>query len=84
MQSNENFVSNIYPNPTANIFTIKANEQLNNAIIKLTNITGQVIFEKQNQTGNQFSFDISNQPQGIYFIQIQQQNRTWHNKIIKQ
>jgi hypothetical protein len=57
---------------------------LNNASVKLINLTGQIIFEKQNQSCNQFSIDLTNQPQGIYFLEIHEAENIWRSKIVKQ
>jgi hypothetical protein len=42
------------------------------------------IFEKQNQSSNPFTIDLSNQPQGIYFVEIRQAENVWRSKIVKQ
>ncbi len=49
----------LFPNPTTGLIYFQ--EQSN---VKLTNITGQVIFDQTNVN----SLNISNQPSGIYFI----------------
>ena len=74
----------IYPNPTANALTLKTTEPLTNATIQVSNILGEIIFTKQNQSGNQFTLDLINQLQGIYFIQVQQQGNVWRGKVVKE
>jgi uncharacterized delta-60 repeat protein len=73
-----------YPNPTNNSTNITVSKPLNNASVKLINLTGQIIFEKQNQSCNQFSIDLTNQPQGIYFLEIHEAENIWRSKIVKQ
>ena len=79
---NQNF--KIYPNPTNGLATIALTKSIDNATIKLISLTGQTIIEKQNQTGDHFNLDISQQAQGIYFIEVQQQSNVWRGKIVKQ
>ena len=81
---NEATTISIYPNPANNTAIVTLSKSISNATIKITNITGQTIFEKQNQIGNGFTIDISQEPQGIYFIEVQQQDKIWRSKIIKQ
>ena len=57
----ESFTNNItvYPNPTTESVYLS-----NNYNVILTDITGKIILEKQNTN----SFDITNQPTGLYFL----------------
>jgi PKD repeat protein len=80
---NENALQ-IYPNPTNHATVVSLQTAATNATIKLTNSIGQTIIEKTNQSGNQFTVDLSNQLQGIYFIEIKEQGNVWRSKIIKQ
>ena len=75
---------NIYPNPTNNTTTIALAKAVDNATIKLISLTGQAIIEKLNQTGDHFNLDISQQPQGIYFVEIRQADNVWRTKLVKQ
>jgi len=68
----------IYPNPTTGIFTIKGNNNLsgNRRIqsIEITNVYGQIIYVKNPQgfqnLADLVQIDLSEQPKGIYFIHI--------------
>ncbi len=72
MNINSHDAFTIYPNPTTNQSLVISQSPLVNATVKLINLTGQTIIEKQHQSGNQFTLDLSAQPQGIYFIEVQQ------------
>ncbi len=80
--SNNN--NNIYPNPSCGYFTITNNEfTITN--VEITDITGRTIYNSQPVTRNsQFAIDISDQPKGIYFINItcEDQIQTKTEKII--
>jgi ELWxxDGT repeat protein len=71
----------IYPNPSSGIVKIKNTISLQNAKIKVFNIHSQIIFES-----NQFidEIDLSNQPKGVYFIQINAENKVSNKKVIMQ
>jgi co-chaperonin GroES (HSP10) len=80
--SNEQLI--IYPNPTHSFFTINFSNDWNNAAIKVFNLTGQMIFEKQNQNGKQFSIDLSHQSAGIYFVEVQTATGIYRSKVVKE
>ena len=79
----------IYPNPTTGIFEIK-NEELKIKNIKITDITGKIIYNLTRGHAPLYientllQIDISTQPAGIYFIKIQTENEIITEKIIKQ
>ncbi len=74
----------VFPNPTNSSTTITLTKAVDNATIKLINLTGQTIIEKQNQTGDHFNLDILQQAQGIYFVEIRQADNVWRTKLVKQ
>lgn len=58
----------IYPNPTKEIVYIRT-KNINNSIIQITNINGQVISSKELNTKST-PIDLSNILNGVYFIKI--------------
>ena len=74
----------LQPNPTATSTTLTFNNELNNATIEVMNVTGQIIFKKENQSGKQINLDLSNQAAGIYFIQVKQAAEVWRGKVVKE
>ena len=73
-----------FPNPTHSSFTINFSNDWNNAAIKVFNLIGQMIFEKQSQSGKQFSIDLSHQSAGIYFIEAQTATNNYRSKVVKE
>jgi hypothetical protein len=67
----------IYPNPSTGIFTITTNQQIQ--IIKIYNLIGELIIQTKSQT-----IDLTDQPNGIYLVQIETDRTTFNQKIIKQ
>jgi hypothetical protein len=75
----------IYPNPTTGIFTINT-EGIKINQLKIYNIIGEIIQPTSSLSllkGNA-SLDFSEQPNGIYFVQIETDKTTFNKKIIKQ
>ncbi len=72
---NKGFKMSIYPNPTQSHFTLELadNIRLNNAKVTIFNIIGQAI-SQQNFSGQKMLLDLSNQPQGTYFVKLKTEN----------
>lgn len=79
----------IYPNPAKGIFTInftdskfKNNEE--NYKLYVTDITGKIVYSKNNINRHSFNIDISKEKTGIYIVKIITTNKVFTHKIIKQ
>lgn len=60
----------VFPNPSHGSFEIKAEQNISS--IAIFNSLGELIFTKQNAIAEKSQLiDISNQPEGLYFIQIE-------------
>lgn len=81
--SNNNTIS-IYPNPTKDTFTIVSTKLLNNATIMVSSLLGQHIYKTEKINETSFTIDISQQPKGIYIVEIIQENATQQIQIIKE
>lgn len=83
IEEHRNFLQ-IYPNPTTGTFTLTSEENLQHTSVKLINITGQTLFEKQNLSGKNFHFNFANQPNGIYFVEVKYGGRISRVKVVKE
>ncbi len=61
---------NIYPNPVTNILNISIPNLKSNNKIEIFDYTGKLIINKNNYDNNNFVYDMSNYPSGIYFVKI--------------
>jgi hypothetical protein len=82
------FKINISPNPVKNIvnvgFSLSDNSRTRVRLIDLYGNEIDVLLNENLPAGkNEFEFNISNQPEGIYFISIESGNRHEAKKIIK-
>jgi hypothetical protein len=68
----------VYPNPSTGIFNIR-NAQ--NTIVEITNVLGDIV-TKFNSTDSLISVNLSNQPQGIYFVKISDGNKSTTKKVL--
>jgi hypothetical protein len=73
----------LMPNPTHGRFTLRiANmNELRMAHIQILNPLGEIVLEQNINPGNT-SIDLSNQPRGIYFVQVQNEKGCATQKII--
>lgn len=71
----------ISPNPSNGIFSVQQTDKIQKLNFSITNILGEKVFETK--TFNiKTEVDISNQPNGIYFLKINSENGTATKKII--
>jgi len=73
----------ISPNPAADKITITSDVQLKSAGIKLMDITGKIISESANVSGNTFVLDVSAQAKGIYFVEITNEGTVLRKRMVK-
>lgn len=73
----------LYPNPTSGEINIQLNNESRMKLITLTNVHGQLIFQKKLKGQQQFRSKIE-QPFGIYFLTItEESDKTSTIKIVK-
>ncbi|MBN1187706.1 MAG: metallophosphoesterase [Bacteroidales bacterium] len=75
---------NVYPNPGKGYYYIKGLEVNSNALIIVKNALGNTVYTEKISVFSDASIDISNQPDGIYFITINLANSIINKRIIKQ
>ncbi len=73
----------VYPNPSNGEINLSSGQLLNNANIRLMNVQGEIILEKTNFNGKSFNFDISEQANGLYFLEITENNSVSRIKVVK-
>ena len=67
----------LYPNPANTHVTIQFEQTVSNAVIQIVNVSGAVVTTQNNANGTSFTFDLSTQPAGIYFVEF------YHNGLIE-
>ncbi len=60
----------VYPNPSQGEVNIFASKYVRKATISITDIKGRSVLLKTNLEGQSFRFDISNETDGMYFIEL--------------
>ena len=74
----------VYPNPSTGELNIIADKILADVWIRIVNITGETILQREGLNGGRFTFDISSRPQGIYFVEIKTDNEIKRMKLVKE
>ena len=75
---------NVFPNPTNSQLTIQSTKKLSNTTIKLYNITGQLITQKTNLSGDNFTVDLADYAKGIYIFEISSLEGVERVKVVKE
>ncbi|NOR86955.1 MAG: T9SS type A sorting domain-containing protein, partial [Bacteroidales bacterium] len=72
----------VYPNPTTGIIKLTVFE--NPISVSITDIAGKTIYNSEFKTiDSETIIDISNQPNGVYFMKLQTEQKIMTEKIIK-
>ena len=74
------FSFDIYPNPTNESAVTLNFSSLDDKLITVTNLMGQVIFQK---SVSQTSVEINLENQGIYLVTVEAEGQIWTEKIIR-
>ncbi len=77
---NQNLVFQVYPNPSHGAFEIVIDEE---AELIITNALGQIIKEQQLIAGKN-NIDLSNYPNGVYFLITTTKAKSSYSKLIKE
>ncbi len=68
LNANPDFI-NVYPNPAKTLLTLDIKEAVENAEMNLYDITGKIVWKKENINGvNKFEVNVSTFPRGVYFV----------------
>ena len=74
----------LYPNPTNGEFQIEMPEESSFNRVEVMNIVGKQLFVKNTNSEKRMSFDLSNQPKGLYLVKISSDNETIVKKVMHQ
>ena len=84
---NEQHLNNsfeVFPTPVSNFLYIKTKQSKSDVNLKLLDIKGQLIFEKNVISfESAMKFDLSEVSSGMYFLRIEQDNQLESFRIIK-
>ena len=73
----------LYPNPTTSLLTLSLPNNNQKAIINLYNMYGEVLLPQLSTLNSQFSIDLTDLSQGIYFLEVLMDGEKVVRKIVK-
>ena len=73
----------IYPNPTRDWITVSLEERTPTTI-SLRNSLGQLLLSVKHPSSNEVVLDISNYPNGLYFLQVEVDGQVITRKVVKE
>jgi len=82
-ENNNSFVT-VFPNPVKDDLTIQLTNQSLAVSLKITDVSGRIIYQKENLSGTSFKIDLFSQPDGIYFLEVLSDEMSEQVKIIKE
>ncbi len=78
------FMANVYPNPAVNFAALSLSSQKNPVTVKLTDINGHALWEKENIQTNILEVPVNGLAPGLYFITINDYMNKVTLKLIKE
>lgn len=78
------YVIAVYPNPTTGTLNLVSGKEMKNARIRIVNAGGQLVAEKTNISGTSYNLDISYLLNGVYFMDVYENNKVIRTRIVKQ
>ena len=73
----------MFPNPTSGTVNLEFLQSMSEGVFEVCNILGEKIMEKEFSGSSLYKFDLSSQPDGMYFIQIKIGESVGAQRIIK-
>lgn len=83
-EASNGFDFSIFPNPAKDQISLTSENTLKNADIKVIDLNGKRVSETTNVSGNSFTINVSGQPKGIYFIEINNEGSVSRKRFMKQ
>ncbi len=81
---NENNIT-VYPNPSEGKFTLESTLVIGNSLlVNVYNVLGEIVYQSSTKQLNNLKIDLSNEADGIYFVEIKTGDRTVRKKLIKE
>jgi len=73
----------VFPNPSnGNVFVNINGANVGNVNVKIINVMGEVIAESNDNTAKNMKFDLSNQSNGMYFVEVSSANGKMVQKVL--
>lgn len=82
--TNKNHSIRIVPNPNNGSFIISNDELFHNASIKIFSPWGQMVYEKNMLHDKQIAISIASLAKGIYYVVVQEEDKTYQMKMVKE
>jgi hypothetical protein len=75
----------VFPNPTDGTFTLLLKEATESVIaVEIYSMLGERIMQTQLSGSQQYEFDLSARPEGVYLVRVVRGDEVWVEKVVKQ
>lgn len=81
---NGDMVADIYPNPSSDVFNVYFSSEAETLDYQVLDLTGRVVASESNVRPGNFKIDLTDQPTGIYLLNVVSGQETMTQKLIKQ
>ncbi len=74
----------IYPNPFIDQFIVFLHSRVQNFSVKVMEMSGRIVMESEEKAGDHATFNLSGNPNGVYYILMESNEKTGMGRIVKQ
>jgi hypothetical protein len=73
---------NVFPNPANGIVNVSLTQELGNAEVEITSLSGQLVLSETIESTNNASIDVSKLETGVYILKLAADNRVGIKKLV--
>jgi hypothetical protein len=73
----------IYPNPNQNHFTLSLGAAVQDAVMRIVSLSGQLVMQHEGLNGQHFEFNVSGLPKGIYVVEFSAGRQATRLRLVK-
>jgi len=78
------FATVLYPNPTTGAVTLEFGTSISNGRLRLINLLGQTIVERDELSGESCNIDLTGQASGMYLVEISSGGEVMRRNLVKE
>jgi hypothetical protein len=82
-ENGDDLAISVYPNPANDVVTIGFTREVQDANMRMLDVTGNVVRETVIVSGKNVATDVSDLPAGVYVIEVREGSAVWHARFTK-
>lgn len=72
----------IFPNPAAEVISLQTGTIFQQGKVNVYDMVGRLVYSIENMTGETLQLNLKDLPEGMYLIEVLEDNRIWNGKAV--